>query len=135
MYDEAHKKSLCVAYTLRNSARGYSYSAGSHHDTGNYKLEFPVFAQLINSSSGVALRRAARVSLRAYPIKPDGTRWPDKADWETSIDCVNATDEVCQLEDKYDLFLWVFTKTQAQRDAALPEFWHHTVEGVVKFQD
>lgn len=80
---------------------------------------FPVFAQLINGSRGPPLERAPRVSIRAHPVKPDGTRWSDKADWETEIDCVNATDEVCQLEDKYDLFLWVFLKTNEQKDAAV----------------
>ena len=59
-----------------------------------------------------------RISLRAHPVKPDGTRWSDKADWETHLDYVNATDEVYQLENEYDLFLRVFTKTQEQRNAA-----------------
>ncbi|MCJ1386316.1 hypothetical protein MMC17_009442 [Xylographa soralifera] len=79
---------------------------------------FPVFAQLIQGSTASQLQRNPRVSLRAHPIKPNGERWSDKADWETQIDCVNATDEVCQLENMYDLYLWVFAKTQEQQVAA-----------------
>jgi hypothetical protein len=41
---------------------------------------FPVFAQLIKGSRGPPLERAPRVSIRAYLVKPDGTRWSDKAD-------------------------------------------------------
>ena len=66
---------------------------------------FPVFAQLVVGSNGPPVQRSDTVSVRARPIKPNGERWPDKADWVVEMDWVRAIDNVCELHDMSHLQL------------------------------